>query len=323
MPKLIPLTLRNNPVVRLLLSVALFAVTYSANAEQVQQPTIAIIIDDMGNHYQNGTRLINLPFPLTLSFLPERRFTPKLSSMAKAHNKEIMLHTPMENSLGIGLGKGGLNESMSELEIKQTLIASFASVPYMIGINNHMGSKLTTKPRVMKWVMETIQQYPYFFLDSRTTAKSVAAQTAQEFNIPNLSRDIFLDHQPTRAFIQKQFLKLIELAKEKGTAIAIAHPHKVTVDYLTRALPKLDEKGISIATASAIWQIQNPKQSMKKTLANRANQKAAPQQVHSAKIIAKRPMSNRKNLSHHYSDSHIAFSQKTANKKTADKRHKL
>ena len=227
-------------------------------ADSIHQPTIAIIIDDMGNQYQNGLDLVRLPYPLTLAFLPGRPHTNKLLTLAKQHQKEIMLHSPMENSLGLKLGLGGLRESMSEQEIKSTLANSFKAIPNMIGINNHMGSKLTTKPIIMKWVMEQVKQHPFYFVDSRTSADSVAAQTAEAFHIPNLSRDIFLDHHQTRKFVQKQFLKLIKIAKEKGSAIAIAHPHKVTVDYLSWALPKLDEKGIRLATVSAIWHIQHP-----------------------------------------------------------------
>jgi polysaccharide deacetylase 2 family uncharacterized protein YibQ len=239
------------------------------SAKEAQHPTIAIVIDDMGNHLENGSRLIDLPYPITLSFLPERRHTQTLIEKAKLNNKEIMLHSPMQNSLGIALGKGGLTEDMSEMQVKQTLRRSFISVPYMTGLNNHMGSKLTTNSETMKWVMEVVQQHPFFFLDSRTTAKSVAAKLAIQHKIPTIKRDIFLDHFQSRKFVQKQFLKLIETAKKKGTAIGIAHPHTVTVDYLSWALTKLDEKGISVASASAIWQIQNPGKSMQQIFSAR------------------------------------------------------
>ena len=235
---------------------------HDALAESIEQPTIAIIIDDMGNQYQNGLDLVLLPYPLTLAFLPSRPHTKALSSLAKQYDKEIMLHSPMENQSGFALGFGGLNETMSEQEIKKTLALSFKAVPNMIGINNHMGSKLTRHPQIMKWVMESVKQHPYYFVDSRTSADSVAAKTAEAFNIPNLTRDVFLDHKQTRQFVQKQFLKLIKLAKKNGTAIAIAHPHKVTVDYLSWALPKLDQKGVRMATISALWQIKHPNKVM-------------------------------------------------------------
>ncbi|MFT6266353.1 MAG: polysaccharide deacetylase 2 family uncharacterized protein YibQ [Oleiphilaceae bacterium] len=234
----------------------------SSFSDSVRQPTIAIIIDDMGNQYQNGLDLVLLPYPLTLSFLPNRPHSRALSSLARQYDKEIMLHSPMENQQGFELGIGGLVETMSEQEIKSTLSRSFKAIPNMVGINNHMGSILTTKPKIMKWVMEKIQEHPFYFVDSRTSADSVAAQTAKEFHIPTLSRDVFLDHHQTRKFVQQQFLKLIEIAKKNGTAVAIAHPHKVTVDYLSWALPKLDEKGVRIATISALWHIRYPNKEM-------------------------------------------------------------
>lgn len=235
-------------------------------ADATQAPTIAIIIDDMGHSYDQGVELINLPFPLTLSFLPERPFTKRLIEMANFHQKEIMLHAPMQNSMGVSLGFGGLRKSMNELTFKKTLTDSFEKINYMVGLNNHTGSTLTTDPQAMKWVMETVSQYPFYFVDSRTSSKSVAANIASEFNIPNLSRDIFLDHVQNREFIQTQFLKLIDLAKKYGTAVAIGHPHPETVKYLSWALSKLDEKGIAITTASGLWQIRHPQQDIHKEL---------------------------------------------------------
>ena len=168
----------------------------------------------------------------------------------------------MENTLGIALGQGGLTENMSELQIKNTLAQSLKSVPFIVGVNNHMGSKLTTRPNIMNWVMEELSQHPFYFVDSKTTAQSIAAKSAQAHGIPTLTRDIFLDHEQTRPFVKKQFSKLIEIARKKGTAIAIGHPHRVTIDYLKRTLPKMGEQGIRIATISSLWQIMHPAKRM-------------------------------------------------------------
>lgn len=234
----------------------------SSYAASSQQPTIAIIIDDMGNHYNKGETLIKLPYPLTLAFLPGRKHTQALTQLANQHKKEIMLHAPMENSLGIELGAGGLTSTMNEQEIKHRLLQSLRSIPFAVGVNNHMGSKLTSNPQAMQWVMEALSGLPFYFVDSRTSGKSVAAKTALSHDIPTLKRDIFLDHEQSRKFVQKQFLKLIEVARKKGTAIAIGHPHKVTIDYLSWALPRLDEKGVRIATISSLWHLQHPSQKM-------------------------------------------------------------
>ena len=122
--------------------------------------------------------------------------------------------------------------------------------------------------------MEIIREHPFYFVDSRTSAESVAADTATQFNIPNLSRDVFLDHVQNRDFIQGQFLKLVELAKKNGTAIAIGHPHPETVEYLSWALSKLDEKGVAIASISGLWQIRNPQRDIQKELAKSPSQRA-------------------------------------------------
>jgi len=234
----------------------------SARADSVSQPTIAIIIDDMGNHLKTGRQLINLPYPLTLAFLPHRRNTQELARHAHNANKEIMLHIPMANTLGLDLGAGGLTIGMSKLDLTLTLRKAIRAIPYLQGINNHMGSALTQRREEMKWVMEELYNYPLYFVDSRTIANSVAGSAAAENNIPNLSRDVFLDHIQTRKDIHKQFSRLIKVAKEKGTAIAIGHPHQVTADYLEWALPRLDKEGIRIATVSGLWDIRNIGQHM-------------------------------------------------------------
>jgi len=244
------------------LSAILLLCIPAARADSVSQPTIAIIIDDMGNHLKTGRQLINLPYPLTLAFLPHRRNTQKLARDAHNANKEIMLHIPMANTLGLDLGAGGLTMGMSKLDLTLTLRKAIRAIPYLQGINNHMGSALTQRREEMQWVMEELYNYPLYFVDSRTIASSVAGRTAAENNIPNLKRDVFLDHVQTRKDVHKQFSRLIKVAREKGTAIAIGHPHQITADYLEWALPRLDKEGIRIATVSGLWDIKNTGQHM-------------------------------------------------------------
>ena len=239
------------------LSFGLLLVASSSWADSVSQPTIAIIIDDMGNHLKTGRQLINLPYPLTLAFLPHRKHTSDLARNAHHQNKEVMLHMPMANTLGLELGPGGLTVEMGKPDLTNTLRKAIRSIPYIQGINNHMGSALTQRRNEMGWIMEELYNYPLYFVDSRTIASSVAESTAQQYQIPNLSRDVFLDHWQTRKSIHNQFSRLIKLAKEKGSAVAIGHPHQVTADYLEWALPRLDQQGIRIATVSGLWAIRN------------------------------------------------------------------
>jgi len=231
--------------------------TEEAPAVEGLQPTIAIIIDDMGANAFEGRRLINMEQPLTLAFLPYRRHTTELAILAHRNHKEVMLHAPMDNTRSIGLGAGGLTADMDKPTLTNTLRRALHAIPHVQGVNNHMGSLLTQLAEPMGWVMEELDHYPLYFVDSRTIATTVAGQVAADHHIPSLTRDVFLDHEQTEEFVHQQFQQLIRKARQNGTAIAIGHPHTVTVDYLEKALPELDEQGISVATVSGIWAIRN------------------------------------------------------------------
>ncbi|WP_407657964.1 divergent polysaccharide deacetylase family protein [Marinobacter orientalis] len=220
-------------------------------------PTIAIIIDDMGHNLVEGRRLIGLEQPITLAFLPYRRHTTELAEQAHLKQKEIMLHAPMANTRNIGLGPGGLSPGMSKGSMATTLRRALQSIPHVRGVNNHMGSLLTQQIEAMDWVMTELGHYPVYFVDSRTIASSIAGQVAAAYRIPTLTRDVFLDHEQTEEYVDKQFRLLIKRAKENGSAVGIGHPHKVTVDYLEKRLPELDEEGIAIATVSGVWAMRN------------------------------------------------------------------
>jgi polysaccharide deacetylase 2 family uncharacterized protein YibQ len=227
-----------------------------ANDSQMP-PTIAIIIDDMGHNLIEGERLIAMDQPLTLAFLPFRRHTTGLAEKAHLHQKEIMLHAPMANTRFLELGPGGLNPDMSQPEMAITLRRALRSIPHVQGVNNHMGSLLTQQLRAMDWVMEELNHYPVYFVDSRTIASSIAGDVAAAYRIPTLTRDVFLDHEQTEEYVDKQFELLIKRAKENGSAIGIGHPHTVTVDYLEKRLPEMDEEGIAVATVSGVWAMRN------------------------------------------------------------------
>lgn len=225
-------------------------------------PTIAIIIDDMGHNLYEGERLIALEPPITLAFLPYRRHTTRLAKLAHRRGKEIMLHAPMANTHNFGLGPGGLNTGMDRTSMTTTLRRALRSIPHVKGVNNHMGSLLTQQFKAMDWVMSELNRYPVYFVDSRTIASSVAGDVAEAYRIPTLTRDVFLDHEQTEEYVDQQFKRLIRKARENGSAIGIGHPHKVTVDYLEKHLPLLDEQGIAVATISAVWAMRNDNRPM-------------------------------------------------------------
>lgn len=246
-----------------LVSVAMPGLAGEKSATQNQAlPTIAIIIDDMGHNLTEGERLIAIEQPLTLAFLPFRRHTTALAERAHRQRKEIMLHAPMANTRLLELGPGGLNPEMSQGEMTTTLRRALKSVPHVRGVNNHMGSLLTQQLKAMDWVMAELTHYPVYFVDSRTIASSIAGKVAAAYRIPTLTRDVFLDHEQTEEYVERQFELLVKRAKENGSAVGIGHPHKVTVDYLEKRLPELDEEGIAIATVSGVWAMRNGNRTM-------------------------------------------------------------
>ncbi len=229
-----------------------FSLGVFANSFDDTQPRMVVVIDDLGNNLQQGQASLALPGPVTYAFLPHTRYSEALVQQAHSLGKEVMLHAPMENTHQLKLGPGALTESLSETEFKRVLNESLQSIPYAVGINNHMGSLLTQQALPMQWVMDIVAEKGIFFLDSRTTAKSVAWDVAKKRNIPVLQRDVFLDHEQTPEFLQQQFFRAVHIARKYGSVIVIGHPYAVTTSFLEEAIPALDEAGIQLVSASAL-----------------------------------------------------------------------
>ncbi|MEJ2591174.1 MAG: divergent polysaccharide deacetylase family protein, partial [Candidatus Thiodiazotropha sp.] len=230
----------------------------AAYAESFDPPSatrpvrIALIIDDMGNREREGEQALALPGAVTYSFLPQTPYARQQASEAHQLHKQVMLHLPMESDLGNPLGAGGLTLGMSQRELLGTLKQDLASVPYVSGVNNHMGSLLTRDPRAMRWLMSGLRESELFFIDSRTTDATVAEKTARANLIPSARRHVFLDNRQDRASIMRQLTRLIETAREQGSAIGIGHPHPETLAVLAEELPKLKQAGIELVPASEL-----------------------------------------------------------------------
>ena len=220
------------------------------------EPTvIAIIIDDIGNNYAAGKRVINSSLQVTCSILPARPHSIKLARLAHQNGKEVMLHLPMQASKSEQLGHGGLTSEMTKKEFTSTIEISIDAIPHAQGINNHMGSLLTSDTAYMEWLMQTIanRDENLFFVDSKTTVKTVAADAAQSYYIPSVRRDVFLDSIPNdKDFVKQQVQQLIKIAKQKGYALAIGHPHHATLSVLEQELSSLSEQDIQLVTVSEL-----------------------------------------------------------------------
>lgn len=219
------------------------------NETQTAQPTITIIIDDIGNNLKYGRRVLNLPQAVTVAFLPFRPHTHSLALIAAQQQRDIMLHMPMENIANKALGDGALTIELNKETFQHTIALAIESVPGARGINNHMGSLLTTRDIQMQWLMEQVDHYNLYFVDSKTTAQTVAWKVAEQRATPFLRRNVFLDHIQTTQFIAQQFEQLKADAKKYGHAVAIGHPYPETLDFLDQHLASLTEEGFTLVSA--------------------------------------------------------------------------
>lgn len=239
---------------RIFFSLVIFV---STQAFAFDSDKIAIVIDDIG--YRATDKLaLSLPKQVTFSVLPHTPFGRSLAEQGNKQNREILLHVPMESINNLTLGPGALTANMSEQSVQSSLAASIADIPYVIGVNNHMGSKLTQMSEPMGWTMQFLKENDLFFLDSKTSQYSQAEYIAQQAGIPSLHRNIFLDNEINEAYIEKQFLKLIRMSKRDGIVVAIAHPHPETISVLERMIPLLADKDIELISISEMLPKDHP-----------------------------------------------------------------
>lgn len=194
--------------------------------------SITIVIDDLGYNI-NDFSALSLPKEITFSILP---FTPKakqLAKMAHKQGREVLLHIPMQaKSHNEKLGKGALMQDMSEEEFKRKLQHSLQYLPSAKGVNNHMGSSLTEQFNPMLWTMQVLKKQGLYFLDSRTTAQTIAQSTALIEGVVALRRHVFLDNIKTEDAMHKQLQRAIRLSQENKAVVIIAHPYPETLDFL-------------------------------------------------------------------------------------------
>lgn len=233
------------------------------SAKTGDTPEIALIIDDMGSRLDAGRQVVRLPGPVACAFLPYAPHTHDLAAAAHSHAKEVLLHLPMQTVEGGALDAGGLTLDMTEQQVLRTLQADIAQIPHVAGINNHMGSLLTRHPGHMLWLMRAMQgDRRLFFVDSRTTKYTVARQIAYENQVPSVSRDVFLDAEISSAGVQREFNRLLDLARRNGSAVGIGHPHPATLALLARELPQLSRHSVKLVPVARLVQRQQERDSL-------------------------------------------------------------
>ena len=217
---------------------------------------IAIVIDDLGMDVKQAREVLTLPARVTVAVMPGLAQSKKVAELARQKNREVLLHLPMEYRSKNGTpAPGMLRSDMTPMEFLTTVSDDVGSVPGAVGINNHEGSSLTENKEAMKFLMAELKARNLMFLDSLTSAKSVAYATAKEFGLKSAKRDVFLDNDSDNpSSIRKQLDELVEIARKNGTAIGIGHPHPATIIELRKWLAEIDTMGVEIVPVSRLMQ---------------------------------------------------------------------
>ena len=213
---------------------------------------VAIVIDDLGRDVAVIERLAAIAPGAELSYavLPFESRTSEVVEALRRHGAEVLLHLPMDPEGGADPGPGALTTQMSKRELAAATAAALAAVPGALGVNNHMGSKLSADRAAMTAILGELRRAGRYFLDSRTTAESVGFEVARELGVPAANRDLFLDDDPDPAAIAGQFALLLARAREQGAAIALAHPRPSTLAALAEEIPQAIAEGIEFVPVS-------------------------------------------------------------------------
>lgn len=227
-----------------------YAVKFSWPA---RRPLIAIVIDDMGVDQKRSARIIKLKAPLTLSFMTYANDLNRQTGLARARGHELMLHVAMEPiSNTVDPGPNVLLTGLDDQELRRRLEWDFARFSGYVGINNHMGSKFTADRRAMALVMRAVKKRGLLFLDSRTSAATVAGKLARQMGVPLAERNIFIDNVNNIDAVKARLVEVEKMALKNGFVVAIGHPREATIEALEGWLKGIESKGFRLAPISVI-----------------------------------------------------------------------
>jgi polysaccharide deacetylase 2 family uncharacterized protein YibQ len=213
---------------------------------------IAIVIDDIGPALADSERALRLPAAITMSVLPYAKHSPELAAEARKRGHEILVHMPMQPIGHADPGPNALLTGLSPAEFARRLNWNLTRFGGYVGVNNHMGSRVTADPALMRTVLLALRERGVFFLDSRTTAHSVGMTMAESLGVPALGRDVFLDNRMTPAAIRHQLGVAEAHAARHGSVIAIGHPHPVTVAVLEQWVKDVSHRGFTLVPITAL-----------------------------------------------------------------------
>ena len=218
-------------------------------------PKLAIILDDMGYDRAAADAALTLSFPITLSVIPHLPLSTEVAEEAYRRGDQVLLHLPMEAEADEAKAEPiELRVGMKADQVERDLDGMLDTVPHAVGVNNHQGSRATADAALMAELMPALRRRGLFFIDSRTTAATVAHDTAEKAGVRSASRKVFLDDMPKRDAILAQLDLAARDAERDGFAIAIGHPHPETIAALVEAAPRLEARGVRFVFVSQVVQ---------------------------------------------------------------------
>lgn len=216
------------------------------------QGYIAIVLDDWGYNLKELPFIEEIKYPLTISILPYLSYSKTIAEEMHARGFEIMLHLPLEPYEKFRLEQNTIMTTMKEEDILAILKKDLEDIPFVKGVNNHMGSKATTDEKTMGVIFKELKKNRLYFLDSFVSSESVGAGLAERMNILFAKRDIFLDNKSDPEYIKTQLYKLKTKAKMYGAAIGIGHDRKTTLQVLKKVMPELEKEGYKFVYVSQL-----------------------------------------------------------------------
>jgi hypothetical protein len=212
---------------------------------------LAILLDDLGSDRSAADAIFALQAPITLSVLPYHAHSQEIAQEARKRGCEVMLHLPMQSVAKETPEQQELRPGLKREEVQAIVNSMLESVPEADGVNNHQGSQATSNSALMEELMPVLREAGVFYVDSRTTAETVAYDTAKRDGVKTAFRNVpFLDDVQNKAAVRRQLQIAIRGAKEKGEAIAIGHPHAVTLEALREMLPEAKRQGVRLVLVS-------------------------------------------------------------------------
>jgi polysaccharide deacetylase 2 family uncharacterized protein YibQ len=234
--------------------IAFIIILYKAPAKPRHEAQVAFVLDDWGYSLNNIDALFQIDRPVTLAVLPYLRYSKEISDMVQKNGRgyDLILHLPLESKSGKAPERDTIRRNMQKERVLSILKDDIESIPGIIGVSNHQGSRATENREIMTIILEELKKRDLFFLDSRTTPVSVCGNISKKIGLKHAERSVFLDlaqqkeEKQHRAYIKKQIRELINTAKTRGSAIAIGHDKKITIEVIKDSIPEIEKENIKI-----------------------------------------------------------------------------